>query len=350
MPEDEPGIGRAAVGGQRRRAAGNGLHRPAHGLDQRARLGQKHIADAEEAQRKLRADFLGRALALRPHPRLDAGARVQVVVADVEVGQRRAGDHVGGGVGHRHDGRLHARRLEARRTRIHRRRRHAVDDAGQLGQGIVGEMRIGRMPLLAVHDHLGIEIAAPADLDLVAHHLGACRLAHETAVHHLAPGFHPLQHLDGAVDAGALLVAGDEEGDRAALEPAGLDVIERGGDEAGDAALHVGRAPAIKNAVGNLRVERRMRPPAFLADRHDIGVPREAQMRRARTQARIEILHIRRAGFRHRQPVAGEARRLQHALEQRQRAAFDRRDAAAADQRLGKLDGIAVICGHGSFR
>ncbi len=102
---------------------------------------------------------------------------MQVVVADVEVGARGAGYHVGGGVGHRNQRRLHTRGLKARRPRIHRRGGHTIEDARELGDRVVGEMRVGRVPLLAGHRHLGIHIAAAADLDLVTQKVGAGGLA-----------------------------------------------------------------------------------------------------------------------------------------------------------------------------
>ena len=150
-----------------------------------------------------------------------------------------------------------------------------------LGIGIVGELGIGRVALLAVHDHLGVDIAAPADLDLVAHRLGAGRLADQAGVQRLAARLHPVQHLDRAVDADRLLVAGDQERERAALQAAvGLEVVERGRDEAGDAALHVGGAAPVEHAVGDLAAERRARPRALLAHRHHVGMAGKAQVRR----------------------------------------------------------------------
>src|SRR5262245_21269236 len=68
VPEDEARVRRAAVGRQLRAPAGYRLHGTAHGIDERPRLRQKHIAYAEEAEREFGAHLLGSALALLAHP------------------------------------------------------------------------------------------------------------------------------------------------------------------------------------------------------------------------------------------------------------------------------------------
>ena len=70
------------------------------------------------------------------------------------------------------------------------------------------------------------------------------------------------------------------------IEPLGLpplrgEIIERGGDEAGDAALHVDRAAAVEHAVGDVAGKRRVRPFRLVAGRHHVGMPGEHEMRRA---------------------------------------------------------------------
>ena len=58
-------------------------------------------------------------------------------------------------VRHRDDGRLQARGLEMRRARVERRRGQAVDDARELGDGVLGALGVGGVALLAVHDERG---------------------------------------------------------------------------------------------------------------------------------------------------------------------------------------------------
>ena len=55
-----------------------------HGLDQPPGLGQEHVAGAGECERILSADLRGRGFAAFRDPLLNLGARVRVVVADVE--------------------------------------------------------------------------------------------------------------------------------------------------------------------------------------------------------------------------------------------------------------------------
>ena len=167
-------------------------------------------------------------------------------------------------------------------------------------------------------------------------------------VERLAARLDPVEHLHGAVDGGAFLVAGDQERD-GALRAAAVrrEVAERGRDEAGDAALHIDGAAAVEDAVANFTGERRHGPGFEIARRHDIGVSGEAEMRAARANARVEVLHIRRTGFRERHAVHGETAPLQHAGEILQRAAFGRRHRRTADQVAGDRERVA---GHESER
>ena len=91
---------------------------------------------------------------------------------------------------------------------------------------------------------------------------------------------------------------------------AGSAEIERGGEEGGDAALHVDRAAAIDHAVLDRRGEGRMAPASRIAGRHDVGMAGEDEMRRAGAEGREEILDIRRAGLAEDGPLDGETRRL----------------------------------------
>ena len=61
-----------------------------------------------------------------------------------------------------------------------------------------------------------------------------------------------------------------------------------GGDEGGDAALHVDRAAAVEQAAANLGRERVARPA--VARRHDVEMAGEGEMRRARSAGREQIL------------------------------------------------------------
>ena len=58
----------------------------------------------------------------------------------------------------------------------------------------------------------------------------------------------------------------------------GGEVAGSGGDEGGDATLHVDGAAAVERAVGDLRAERRMGPARFVTDRHHIRMTGKDEM------------------------------------------------------------------------
>ena len=139
-------------------------------------------------------------------------------------------------VGHRDDGHLQVGRLEICRSLIELCRRQAIDDAGELRHRIVGDLRIGRMSLLAVDDEFDIERAAPADPDFVAEGLRVRRLADEAGIDHLVARLQPVEHLHRAVDRRPFFIARDQERQRAAWQAAiVMNVFERRGDERRDA-------------------------------------------------------------------------------------------------------------------
>ena len=63
--------------------------------------------------------------------------------------------------------------------------------------------------------------------------------------------------------------------------PLACGEIERCGGEAGDGALHVGRAPSVERAVLDDPGEGRIGPQALIAGWHHVGMSGEAEMRRA---------------------------------------------------------------------
>src|SRR5674476_1017514 len=98
------------------------------------------------------------------------------------------------------------------------------------------------MALPAGHDQVAVERAAAADLDGVAEFRDIARLAQNAVVKFFAALGRPLQELGRAVDRDAFLVAGDQERERAfRLAVMVAEIIEHGGQRAGDAALHIDR-------------------------------------------------------------------------------------------------------------
>ena len=157
----------------------------------------------------------------------------------------------------------------------------------------------------------------------------------------LAARGRPFEQLHRAVDRDALLVAGDEEGDRALrLAAVRGEIVEARRHRAGDGALHVDGAAAVERVAHDLAGERRMRPFRFLARRHHVGVAGEHEMRALGADAGVEVFHRRRAGFLERDAVDREARVPQQRLDQAQCTAFRRRDRWAAQEVTGKQDRV----------
>ena len=117
-------------------------------------------------------------------------------------------------------------------------------------------------------------------------------------------------------------------------------MIERGGERAGDAALHVDRAAAVELAVGDRAGEGRMLPCRLVARRHHVGMSGEHQVGRGAADAGVEILHIVGARLLEGHAEHGEAGGLEHTFEIIERAAFIWRDRAATQQIAGNGEGI----------
>ena len=212
---------------------------------------------------------------------------------------------------------------------------------------VAGKMRVGDVALRAADPDPAVQAAAPADLDRLAQPLGVGRLADQAMVEPLALLLHPAEHLARAVDGGPFLIAGDEQADRAVeLAPARLDVVERGGDEAGDRPLHVGGAPAVQHPAQHVGGKRRMPPQPGIARRHHVGMAGEAEMRRAVADAGIEILDRLAATLVEAELLAHEARGFERLHQHLDGAGIARRHAFAADQALRERDRLFAEHGH----
>ena len=204
-------------------------------------------------------------------------------------------------------------------------------------------MRIGDVALLAGDGERAGERAAAADLDHVAERFAARGLAEQAVIEFLPALGRPFQQLLRAVHARPFLVAGNEQRDRAFDLAAVLrEVLEHGGNEGGDRALHVDRAAAVEMAVGELPGKRPEPPGIGIARGHHVGVAGEDEMRRREPDARVEVLDVRRAFLGERHAIDGKARRLEHARQHRKRAAFGRRHRAAADQFARERDRVLL--------
>ncbi len=82
---------------------------------------------------------------------------------------------------------------------------------------IVGELRIRDVPLNPVYRQAPAQAAATADFDGIAQRVLARGLADQTPVNALLALAQHLDHPTGAIDGRPLLIAGDQEGDGAAM-------------------------------------------------------------------------------------------------------------------------------------
>ena len=173
--------------------------------------------------------------------------------------------------------------------------------------GIVGQMRVADMPLLAPGFQGHRQGASAADLGRVAERLYAGRLADDAAIEVVALCRRPAEQLDGAIDRGAFLVTRDEEADRALRPPMALEIAGRRSDEAGDLAFHVDDTSAEEPPITDLGAERVCRPGVQVTWRHDVGMPGEGEMGRRITQLGEQIVDRRLTARREAQPFDSEA-------------------------------------------
>jgi hypothetical protein len=124
--------------------------------------------------------------------------------------------------------------------------------------------------------------------------------------------------------------------------------IERCRDEGGDGALHVDRTAPVEIAAVDFGLERIDRPALDIAHGHHVAVARKTEMRRARAQARVEIVDVGRTGLAEGQPMAREPRRRERALERAERAVVGRRHRLAADEVGRERDRIEPAHGRKS--
>ena len=139
-----------------------------------------------------------------------------------------------------------------RRARIERRGGQGSEQRHEFWNGIVRPRRVSGMALAALDDERAIKRAAPANLDRVAEHFGARRLADDAMIETLALVISPAQEFFGAIDRRAFLVAGDEKPDRALGQSSSRDKGAGGGGEGGNAAFHVSGAASPHRALCHL--------------------------------------------------------------------------------------------------
>ncbi len=197
------------------------------------------------------------------------------------------------------------------------------------------------MTLYAVDRQHTIDGPTAANLGHFAQGSRVCWLTNNAMVNGLALIGNCLQHLLGAVDGRAFLVAGDQETDGTIeITVARRQELGCGIGEAGDCGFHVDRSPAIEGAVLHLRAERVSDPGVFVAHRHHVGVAGETEVWAAVAQPGIEVLHVRGAVIAEGDQLTVEADPFQRRLQDILRAAVGGRHAVTADHRPGKFDRI----------
>src|SRR5262245_15824400 len=122
-------------------------------------------------------------------------------------------------------------------------------------------------------------------------------------------------------------------------------ILQHRCDAAGNPAFHVDRAAAVHHAVLHLAREGAMRPGAFIARRHHVGMAGKGDVGRLRANARIEIVDIGGAGLAEDDAVRFESRAFQDGFENAQRPGIGRGYGWAADEGLGNRDGISHVPG-----
>ncbi len=218
---------------------------------------------------------------------------------------------------------------------------------------VLGPMGIGDVALPAVDRQLARERAAPSDLDHLAQGARVRRLAEQAMVEPLAPRLRPGEELDRAVDRRSLLVAGDQEGDRAGKSrTARVEKSQRRGEHAGDAALHVHGAAPIEHAVGDGTGERPTAPGGGIARRHHVGMAGKQQAWATRADPGVEILDVGRPVSGENRTGDGKSRLGEHPVDQGEGATLLGSDGGAAQERLreGERADVAGHAGLSSIR
>ncbi|VXD02960.1 hypothetical protein SPHINGO8AM_80288 [Sphingomonas sp. 8AM] len=270
----------------------------------------------------------------RRHPLGQVLSALEIVEADADPRRRARRNDVGRRVADHHIGDFEIRRLKPVASLIEHQCVQLGKDRDQSRDRIVGQMRVGDMPLPSGHLDPDVDRSAPSDLHHIAQRSDRGRLADETQIGQQRTFAHPFDERDGAERRGAFLVAGDDEG-----QPAGVcRHARRGGDEGRNRALHVDRTAPDQQAVPQVRREGIGTPP--VAGRHDIDVSGKGEMRSLRTAGGKQILDrpIRRLTAD--APLDGKAERHQCSLQHVEHRPARRGDAFGTDQGAGELNDI----------
>jgi len=172
---------------------------------------------------------------------------------------------------------------------VQRRRVHVGEHRGEALNRVLRQGRVGDVALFAVNGHGGAQRTAPPHPQRVAELFRAGGLSHHAPVDRFVAGAQRVHHAAGAVPGRALLVAGDQQRDRAAVFGVFAGKVDPGADHGRDAGFHVGGAPALEPAVIEFRLERIVVPVLQRPRGHHVGVAGEAKHRRVAAVPRPEV-------------------------------------------------------------
>jgi hypothetical protein len=196
-----------------------------------------------------------------------------------------------------------------------------------------------------VYCQLPRQRAAAADLHHVAEHFAARRFADDAPVDLLFPGVQHFHDAPRAVHRRAFLVARKQERDRAGmLRIAGDEALGRR-DHRSQAALHVGSAAAVQNAVLDDRLERVGVPFLARAGRNDVGVAGEAEQGATVAAAGPDVFH---GTERHAFHI--EAQRFEPCADDLQASLVVGAHGRTPDQFAGQCQGVGRRVGRGQVR
>ena len=260
-------------------------------------------------------------------------------VAEIEVNQALAGDDVAPGASF-DPGDLEGGWREEIIATVPEFLREGVQSRGNGMNRVFRQVRVGHVPLCALYCEIAMERAPAAVLDDIAHLTGAGRFTNQAPVDFFIPGFQGFHHFHGAVLGRTFLVTGDQQGNRAPMIGMVCHKPLAGCDKGRQAAFHVGCAPAMKKAIVNHRLERRMTPVFLRTGGHNICMACKRQQGAFRTLAGPKVV-----GFAKAQGLALEAKGREPRHHQFLTAGVVRGNGWPADQVNGELEGRGKLCG-----
>ncbi len=201
---------------------------------------------------------------------------MQIVEPDRGARARFCGDHIGCRIADAKVCNFEVRCLKPVAALIELDRIEFGQQRDQARDRVIGQVRIGDMPLRAGCREPQVHRPAPADLGHIAQPVRRSRLTHQAQVGQLPGRAQMSDDLDRTELRGAFFIAGNQETDRA-----GSGGDRRGGRNHGrDRTLHIDRAAPEQQVAAAFGRKRRAGPP--LARRHDVEMPGKGEMAAAR--------------------------------------------------------------------